>query len=101
MEMKMNRLSLIAISMALLAGSACSGKKPTASAPSVQKTPPPPIRASAPPAAQSKTTAASPHASSEVMPSASPAQAEVKPAPPADPIADLIARVEKHYQAGQ
>ena len=103
MEMKINRFTLIAISAALLAGSACSGKKPSAAAPVVQKTPPPPIQASKPskPATSGSVSVAKESAPA-VKPEASvPIQAEAKPAPPSDPVADLIAKVETEYQAGQ
>jgi membrane-bound lytic murein transglycosylase D len=101
MEMKINRFTLIAISVALLAGSACSGKKPSAAAPAVQKTTPPPIQA-----ARQTQKPAQPVVQKDPPPAAkpqepAPVQAETKPAPPSDPVADLIAQVEKEYQAGQ
>jgi membrane-bound lytic murein transglycosylase D len=104
MEMKINRFTLIAISVALLAGSACSGKKPSASAPAVQKTPPPPIQAASKPG--KPVTSASVTAEKESAPpvkadASVPVLAEAKPAPLADPVADLIAKVEKEYKAGQ
>src|SRR5690349_12041229 len=103
MEMKINRFTLIAISLALLAGSACSGKKPSASVPAVQKTPPPPIQASKPskPATSASVTAAKESTAAIKSDASVPVQVEPKPAPPADPVADLIAKVEKEYQAGQ
>lgn len=102
MEMKINRFTLIAISVALLAGSACSGKKPSASAPAVQKTPPPPIQAArqTQKPAQAKVVQKDPPPAAKPQ-EAAPAQAEAEPAPPVDPVADLIAKVEKEYQAGQ
>ena len=104
MEMKINRFRLIAISVALLAGAACSGKKPSASAPAVQKTPPPPIQAASKPnkpATSANITAAkAPAPAAKPQPSV-PVQVQAKPAPPADPVADLIAQVDKEYQAGQ
>ena len=101
MEMKINSFSLIAILVAVMAGSACSGKKPSAAAPAVQKTPPPPIQAASKPATTASISASkeSPHA---IEPEASaPVQMAAKPVPPADPVADLIAKVEKEYHAGQ
>src|SRR6266536_3495511 len=94
---------LLAISLCLLLGSACqSAKKPSAAAPGIQKTPPPPIQASTPPrppASQAKTAENKPDPQTKsVAPKSSPAQA--KPAP-SDPVADLIAKVESEYQAGQ
>jgi len=104
MEMKINRFALIAISVALVAGSACSGKKPSAAAPAVQKTPPPPLQAASKPskpATSANVTAAKDSAPVVKREASVPVQAETKPAPPADPVADLIAKVEKEYQAGQ
>jgi membrane-bound lytic murein transglycosylase D len=103
MEMKINRFTLIAISVALLAGSACSGKKPSATAPTVQKTPPPPIQAASKPSkpATSATVAVAKDPAPAAKPQISiPVPAEAKPAA-ADPVADLIAKVEKEYQAGE
>ena len=107
MGMKINSFcSLIAISLALLAGSACqSAKKPASVAANIPKAPPP-IRASAKSPAENQ-----PHAKvAEQAPAVhtlrtqnvAPAQVEAKkPAPPADKVADFIAKVEKFYQAGQ
>lgn len=109
MRMKINSTcSLITISVALLAASACqSAKKPSASAPSIQKTPPPPIQASKKASQssnpQAKTVAAKPQApETKTVEAAKPvSHPVVKPAPPPDKVADLIAKVEKLYQAGQ
>src|SRR5215472_13719152 len=101
MEMKINRLSLVAISLAVLAASACSGKKPAASIPAAQKTPPPPIQATSKPAANSSVAVAKDPAPAAKAEAPHPAQTQAKPAPPADPVTDLIAQVEKLYQAGQ
>lgn len=86
------------------AGVGCqSSKKPVSALPSVAKSAPPPAHTSQP----SKTQPALPrtHTSAlSVPPKESPAktQAEVaSPAPKADPVAELIASVEKEYQAGQ
>ena len=104
MEMKIkNSCQLIAIAAALLSSAACAGKNQSAASHSIQKTPPPPVRTAAVPK-----TASAPSSSperpaepkSQPQPPA-PAQVEAKPVPPADPVADLIAEVEKHYQAGQ
>ena len=100
MEMKINRFTLIAILLALLAASACSGKKPTAATPAVQKTPPPPIQAVSKPTAGATVTGKEPVPAAKPQAS-TPVQAEVKTAPPADPVAEMIAKVEKEYQAGQ
>jgi len=103
MEMKINRFTLIAISVALLAGSACSGKKPSATAPTLQKTAPPPIQAASKPSkpATSATVAVAKDPAPAAKPQTSiPVPAEAKPAA-ADPVADLIAKVEKDYQAGE
>jgi len=103
MEIKINRFALIAISVALLAGCACSGKKPSAAAPAVQKTPPPPIQATrqAQKSPQSNVAASKDPAPAAKAQEPAPVHAEAKPAPPADPVADLIAKVEKEYQSGQ
>ncbi|HKR82759.1 MAG TPA: LysM peptidoglycan-binding domain-containing protein [Terriglobales bacterium] len=100
--MKINRLLLVAISLAGVAGSACSGKKPVASAPAVQKTPPPPIQAVNKPRTQPGVAVAnSPTPTVKPKAPAPPSQAEAKPAQPVDPVTDLIGKVEKQYQAGQ
>ena len=99
--MKINRLSLVAISLAVLAASACSGKKPAASLPAAQKTPPPPIQAASKPAAHSSVAVAKDPAPEAKLEAPHPAQTQAKPAQPADPVADVIAQVEKLYQAGQ
>jgi len=102
MEMKINRLSLVAISLAVLAGSACSGKKPAASVPAAQKAPPPPIHAGSKPVAHPPVAANDPAPPPEVKPPAPPpVQTQAKPAEPADPVTEVIAKVETLYQAGQ
>ena len=100
MEMKINRLSLIAISLTVMAGLACSGKKPVASAPALHKTPPPPIQSSSKPASQPAVSVAKKEPAPEAKPQV-PVPVQAKPAPMADPVGDLIAKVEKQYQAGQ
>jgi len=105
MEMKIKRLWPVAISLAVLAGSACSGKKPVAAKSTVQKTSPPPIqtasKAATKPADQPSVAIAKDPAPQGKPPAPDPAAHAQKPAPPADPVSDLIAKVEKQYQAGQ
>lgn len=100
MEMKINRLWLVAISLAVLLGSACSGKKPVTSPSAVQKTPPP-IQPASKPAAQPSPTVAKEPPPEEKPQAPAAARAEAKPASPSNPVDDLITKVEKDYQAGQ
>ena len=94
--------ALVAISAGLLLGSACqSARKPSAAAPSVQKTPPPPIQASVstkPSTSPTKTAENQPEPKKSAAPKSPPTEFK-KPA--SDPVADLIAKVEEQYQAGQ
>jgi membrane-bound lytic murein transglycosylase D len=103
MDMKINRhCVLLAICSVVLVGAGCqSGKKSSAAAPAVQKTPPPPIQASAP--AKQKATQANDRVAEGPTNSEKPAPAQTASVSPnlADPVADLIAEVEKSYQAGQ
>jgi peptidoglycan lytic transglycosylase D len=101
MEMKIKRLLLVAISLAGVAGVACSGKKPVASAPAAQKTPPPPIQAANKPRAQPGLAVANAPTPTVKPKAPAPPQAEAKPAQPVDPVTDLIGKVEKQYQAGE
>jgi peptidoglycan lytic transglycosylase D len=105
MRMKINRYScLITISLALLAGAACqSAKKPSSAIPAIQKTPPPAMQASAASAMAQAATAPGDKSENQTKTEirADAKQAAAKPAPPTDKVADLIARVETLYQAGQ
>jgi len=104
MEMKIKTFGwLLAISVVLILGSACgSGKKPSAAAPNVQKTPPPPTQASAAPkVSPSQTKATDTKPESQVKPvTPEPSPATAKSASP-DPVTDLVAKVEEEYKAGQ
>ena len=99
--------SLITAGLALLVGAACqSAKKPSAAAPGIQKTPPPAIQSPPQPQNKQSQTAAQSKPETPAKPETTkPALAKAQAPPPLpkapDPVADLIASVEKHYQAGQ
>ncbi len=101
------RIAMLAA--AVLAGSSCSAKKPVVVAHAA--TAPPAITASpADPASPAKQAQASASPPSAREPNSAPAQAQLATptaeavssttAPAPDPVADLIARVEREYQAG-
>ena len=104
MQMKIkSSCSLITVFLALMAGVGCGSKKPSAVAPPVAKMPAPPVQASAPTTTapvQSKTEATAEAAQPKPEATTAPQPQASKPATPADPVADLIAKVEKLYQAG-
>jgi membrane-bound lytic murein transglycosylase D len=83
----------IPIAAALAATLACQSAQKSSVRPPVQAQAPALVSASSPPDPQ-KQTAAAPAAEPQSGP-------QVSPALQADPVADLIARVEKEYQAGQ
>src|SRR5438552_9321621 len=96
--------ALLAILAELLLGLACqSAKKPSAAAPSVQRTPPPPVQAPASTKPSTSQTKAAENKPEPQTKSAGPKSlpAESKKTAAADPVADLIAKVEEQYQAGQ
>ncbi len=92
----MRTILLSAAVAATLATLACQGAQKTASfAPPLQAQAPALIRAANPPDQQQKDQA-------KQKPAAAPqSKPETPQAPQADPIAELIARVEKEYQSGQ
>jgi membrane-bound lytic murein transglycosylase D len=109
MQMKIkSSCSLIIAGLALLVSSACqSATKHSAAVPNIQNKTPPPIQASVPPGNKNPQTGAE---ESKSQPAAKPEAAKSQPVkvvappppvPPSDPVADLIAGVEKRYQAGQ
>ena len=105
MRMKIKGLCLVlALSAATLVGTGChSAQKPSAAAPAVAKTPPPVAQAKASPPKQASPAPVQTAAVKAAPQIESPAKvnAPSKPAPTADPVADLITTVEKEYQAGQ
>jgi membrane-bound lytic murein transglycosylase D len=100
--MKISHFCSIILLLTLGAGLGCqTAKKPVATAP-----PAPPIPSKNPPASQSVRQQATPEKPSSAKNAPAPAEIQTqsagKPAqPPADPVADLIAIVEKEYRAGE
>jgi membrane-bound lytic murein transglycosylase D len=96
MNMRIVKLYLLTalLSALLLAGTACqTAQRPAALLPPSQANAPAPKAVSPPPVPAS--TAQAPH------PSPAPVQQAKSAKPKPDPVADLIAQVEKEYQAGQ
>ena len=99
------RIALLAA--AGFAGSSCSAKKPIAVAPNAIAPAPASASASGPPLAAKPSDPSSTQATASPSNAVPAAEADPKPEtqassalPAADPVADLIARVEKEYQAG-
>ncbi len=100
MDMKIRHFpALIAASAVLFAGTGChTAQKPVARVLPPAHTAPPPIQKT--PAAKSYVQGNPPTASKPTPAETQANSSSVKPQPKADPVAELIAKVEKEYQAG-